>query len=125
MRNDMARRWYLTVLAAVYFALCSAGSLYYVSLVFRPDAGTVSVARLVLCLAFAIAAGAYFVAPRLGHISLTFLTVLTLIMIGTTNPEGTAFHLCVLLVLVLPFMRKRKHNPSASNRVEAGVAGGP
>ena len=123
MRNNSGRRWYVTVLAAIYLALCSAGCLYYLSLQFRSNAGTVPVLPQVLCLASAIAAGTYFVRAGVGHIALAIVTVFTLIAIGTTDPGAAGFHLCVLLVLLLPFLRKRNQNPSANNCVEAIVAG--
>ena len=122
MRNESGRRWYLTVLAALYLALCSAGCLYYISLQFRSHAGTVPVEQQALCLAFAIAAGVYFLRARVGHIALAMLTGLTLIAIGTTDPRATVFHLCVLLVLVLPLMKQRRDKPSANNELESIVA---
>jgi hypothetical protein len=105
-------------MAAVYLVLCSAGSLYYISLLFRPNAATVHGHQQALCLAFTIAAGTYFLRARIGHLALTVLTVLTLIAIGTNNPEATAFHLCVLLVLVVPFMRKQDHDSSANKTID-------
>jgi hypothetical protein len=122
MKDNTGRRWYLTALAAVYLALCSVGCLSYLSLQFRSDAGTVPVPQQALCLAFAIAAGTYFMRARVGHIALTVLTVLTLVGIGTTNPGATAFHLFILLVLAVPLMRKRKDKPSANNELESIVA---
>ena len=73
-----------------------------------PAALTTMAAAMVLCLASAVAAGAYFVRARLGHIALTALTVLTLILIGTNAPEATRFHLAVLLMLAIPFIRRRE-----------------
>ena len=125
MRNDTERRWYLTALAAVYVALCSAGCLYYLSLHFRPNPATVPVTQQALCLAFAIAAAAYFVRARVGHIALTILSILTLMTIGMTNPGATAFHLCVLLLLVIPFVWKRNCNSATNNRGEDIVACAP
>ena len=78
-----------------------------------------------LCLTFAIAAGTYFLRAKIGHIALTILTVLTLIAIGRSDPGATAFHICVLLVLLVPFLRKQNYNPSANKRAEDIVANAP
>ena len=120
MKSDAERRWYLSGLAGIYLALCSAGCLHYISLQFQPSAGAVPIGQQALCLAFAIAAGVYFLRARVGHIALVVVTSLTLIAIGTTDPGATAFHLCVLLVLMLPLLKK--HKPSANIRVHGSLA---
>ena len=105
MTKDALRRWYLAVVAAVYLVLCSASCLYSLSLYFRPSAGTAPVLRQLLCLAFAVAAGVYFLRPRLGHIALAALTGLTLIAMGNANPGAAVFHFLVLVVLLFPPLR--------------------
>jgi len=120
MKSNSGRRWYLTWLAGIYLVLCSAGCLHYISLQFRSSAGAVPVAQQALCLAFTIAAGVYFLRARVGHIALAMVTGLTLIAIGITDPGATAFHLCVLLVLMLPFLKKGKS--SANIRVHGSLA---
>jgi hypothetical protein len=115
MRNGSDRKWYLTVLAGIYLALCSAGCLYYLSLLFRAQGGTVPVLQQGLCLAFAVAAGAYFFHARVGQVALTILTALTLIAIGTSDPKATAFHLNILLILAFSLIQTRKHTPPANS----------
>ena len=116
MTDDVKTRWYLTALATVYLALCAVGSLHHLWVQVW-QGGTIPVLNQMLCLGFAIAAGTYFLRPRVGHIALAALTGLTLIAIGTTDPGATAFHLCMLLVLLVPFYRKQNHNQPANNTV--------
>lgn len=106
------RRWYLTLLAAIYLLTCSAACLYYASLHFRADAPSAPWPAQWICLGMALAAGAYFVRPRLGHKALLALTVLTLFVLQTTDPKATVFHCIVLGILLIPFVpRGARANP--------------
>lgn len=106
------RRWYLTLIAATYLLFCSTACLYYVSLHFQADAPTVSWTVQLTCLGLAIAAGTYFIRPRLGHLALLALTVLTLFFLQTTDPKASAFHAVVLGILLMPFVfRRTSENP--------------
>jgi len=115
MMKTEGRTWYLTTIAAVYLALCTAACAYYVSLHFRANAGTVPLFTQLLCLGMAISAALYFFNARLGHKALLALTALSVLAIGTSNAKATAFHIVVLLVLLVPFLTGRKRQREAAN----------
>ena len=102
------RTWYLTGIAAIYLILCSAGCVYYMSLFFRPDSGTVPVGTQILCFGMAVSAGLYFFRPTLGHRALILLTILTLIVVGQSNPSASGFHFCILLILLIPYLKSKR-----------------
>lgn len=112
MRNDAGRRWYLSILAGLYLFLCTAGSVYYLSLRLYPERGAVPFVQEGLCLAFAVSAGLYFFRARLGRIALTFLTVVSLVAIGNSAPSATAFHLGVMVILMIPVFPRRNYGTS-------------
>jgi hypothetical protein len=122
--KENERHWYITVIAALYFVLCSISLVRYAVIDFRSDAGTVPVMVQLLCLGMALAAGAYFVKPRVGHKGLLVFTVGALVAIGTSDPKATCFHLVILCLLMLPYIRRRMRMSSNS---EQGAApnGGP
>jgi hypothetical protein len=101
------KHWYITVIAALYLLLCSISLVRYAVIDFRSDTGTVPVTVQLLCLGVALAAGAYFVKPRVGHKGLILFTIGTLVAIGTTDPKATCFHLVILCLLMLPNIRGR------------------
>ena len=109
------RRWYLTAIASIYLVLCSVSCLYYTSLFFRPDSGTVPVGTQPLCLGMAVSAGLYFFRPSLGHHALILLTILTLITIGHSNPSASGYHLCVLFILLIPFLQSKRFGTGQSS----------
>ncbi len=122
--KESGRHWYITVIAALYLVLCSVAIVRYVVVDFGSDARVVPVAVQLLCLGNALAAGVYFVKPRAGHKGLILFTVATLVAIGTTDPKATCFHLVILCLLVLPYIRSRAR---LSDNSEPGAApnGGP
>ena len=101
------RHWYITMIAALYLGLCSISVVRYALIHFRSDAATVPLAVQLLCLGSALAAGSYFVKPRAGHKGLILCAVGTLVAIGTTDPKATCFHLVILCLLLLPYIRSR------------------
>jgi len=105
----------------MYLVLCVIGGFHHLWAQLW-EGGTVSILKQTLCLGHAIAAGTYFLRAKVGHIALVVLTCLTLISVGTEDPGATTFYLCVLLILVIPFMRKRKYKTSANNELEGIVA---
>lgn len=126
MMKTEGRTWYLTTIAALYLVICAAACAYYASLHFRTNAGTVPMFTQALCLSMAASAGLYFLNPWLGHKVLLALTALTVLAIGTSNAKATAFHLAVLLVLLVPFLTSRNRQKEAANKAsEPGVAGAP
>ena len=106
--NTEGRMWYLTGIAAIYLILCTTCCLYYASLIFRPDGAFVPVERQLLCLGMAVSAGLYFFRPKLGHRAFILLTILTLIVIGRSNPGASGFHFVVLLILMIPYMKSKQ-----------------
>ena len=114
------RRWYLTAIAFIYLVLCTQACIYYVSLHFRSDGASVPASVQLLALGMAISAGLYFFNASLGHRGLLILTVVTLVVMGTSDPRATIFHLFVLFVLSIPFLRRQtQHKDSANHGVQA------
>lgn len=106
--------WYITLIAALYLVLCSISVVRYVMMEFSGSTGSVPVMVLSLCLGMAIAAGTYFVRPRVGHMGLVLSTIGALLAIGTTDPRATGFHLVVLCILISPHLLDRTDiSPSA------------
>ena len=122
--KENERHWYIMMIAALYLVLCSISVVRYALMYFRSDSGTVSITVQLLCLGMALAAGTYFVKPRAGHKGLILFTVGTLVAISTTDPKATCFHLVILCLLLLPYIRRRARMNTGS---EPGVApnGGP
>ena len=114
--NTTARTWYLTSVAAIYLVLCSTFCVYNASLYVRPNSATVPLAVQLICLGMAVSAGVYFLNARLGHKALLVLTIVTLIHIGTSDPKATMLHLIVLSVLLLPFIRRQRHDANTANK---------
>jgi hypothetical protein len=106
MRTE-GRIWYVSALAFVFLSFCTIGCIYYVSLHLRQNAPTVSTVKQLLCLGMAVAAGSYFFRARFGHMAMIFLTILTLLAIGITDVKASGFNLCVLLVLLMPFLIRK------------------
>lgn len=117
------RHWYITVIAALYLLLCSISLVRYAVIDFRSDTGTVPATVQLLCLGMALAAGAYFVKPRVGHKGLILFTVGTLVAVGTTDPKATCFHLVILCLLMLPYIRGRARMGGNSERGAAPNGG--
>lgn len=122
MKSQHSRRWYLTAIATIYFVLCTASCLRYASLLFRADGGAVPLATQLICLGMAVAAATYFFRPVVGHLALLSLTGITIIAIGESDPEATGFHLCVLLVLLIPLVKPNKSRPAANQRMQRTVS---
>ena len=122
--KEYKRHWYITLIAAWYLVLCSVAVVRYVVVDFGSDVRAVPAIIQLLCLGNALAAGAYFVKPRAGHKGLILFTVATLVAIGTTDAKATFFHLVMLCLLLLPYIRSRAH---LSGNTEPGAAptGGP
>ncbi|MBL7152601.1 MAG: hypothetical protein ISS79_02710 [Phycisphaerae bacterium] len=104
--NTHGRRWYVTVIAGIYLLLCGGFSIYYASLYLRADSATVAFSKQVLCLGMAISAAVYFFNAKVGGGGLLALTALTIVAIGTTDPKATAFHVTVLLILLMPLIMR-------------------
>ncbi len=114
-------KWYLIIIAATYFMLCSGASLYYLSLHIQGEGAAVSLPVQLISLGMAISAGLYFLKPKLGHRGLLLMTIITLLFLARTdNPKATAFHIVILLILLVPLMaertNKRKGQLTASER---------
>jgi len=107
--KENERRWYLTVIASLYLVLCSISVVRYAVIDFGSDGRTAPAMVQVLCLGMALAAGAYFVRPRVGHKGLILFTAWALVAIGTAEPKATCFHLASLCLLVLPYIRRQAH----------------
>ncbi len=113
--KSKGRKWYVTTIAAVYLAICTAACVYYGSVHFRANVGIVPLLPQLLCLGMALSAGLYFLNARLGHKALLVLTAMTVLAIGTSDAKATGFHLIVLLVLLVPFMTSRKRQEEEAN----------
>ncbi|MBN2269233.1 MAG: hypothetical protein JXN61_01380 [Sedimentisphaerales bacterium] len=123
--NTHSRKWYITVIAGIYVLLCGGFSVYYASLYFRVGGATVAFSKQFLCLGMAISAAVYFFNAKVGHSGLLALTALTILTIGTTDPNATAFHATVLLVLLIPFaMRQSNRTSDHANEVVQGTLEG-
>jgi len=106
--DTKGRKWYLTIIAASYFILCSSASLYYLSLHIRGEGTAVSLPVQLVSLGMAISADLYFFKPKLGHRGLLLMTIITLLfLVRTDNPKATAFHIAILLILLVPLMAER------------------
>ena len=99
------RTWYMTLIAAYYLVLCSANTLYLASRYFSP--GSIYTLRELLALGGAVSGWLYFSNSEWGHKGLLALTVVTIMAIGETDRGGTAFHLAILVLLLLPFFTRR------------------
>jgi len=80
--------------------------------------GTVPLAVQLLSLGMTLSAGTYFVTCREGHRGMIFFTIATLLMIGTSDPNATFFHLFILSILLLPFICRR---PAIGSESEPGT----
>jgi chromate transport protein ChrA len=107
------KNWHITVIAGLYLVLCSISLVRYAVMNLRSDAGTVPAMVQLLCLGMVLSAVTCFVKPRLGHKGLILFTVGALVAIGTTDPKATVFHLIMLCLLVLPYIRFRRASPHA------------
>jgi len=107
------RRWYLTAIATTYLVLCTGGCWYYASQYFSTRGAMVPLANQLLCLGMVVAAAIYFFRPKFGHLGLLALTSITIVAIGESDPNATRFHLCVMLILLIPLLgSKRTLTPS-------------
>jgi hypothetical protein len=118
--KENQRHWYITMIAGLYLVLCSISVVRYALIDLRSDGGTVSVAVQVLCLGMALAAGAYFLKPQVGHKGLILFTAGTLVAIGTADPRATCFHLVILCLLLLPYVHRRMQTNSQSEPGDGG-----
>ena len=110
--KENERHWYITGIAAFYFVLCSISVVRYAVSDLSSYPTTVPATVQLLCLGTALAAGAYFVKPRVGHKGLVLLTVGTLVAIGTTDRVATGFHLAILCLLLVPYLGRRARTSS-------------
>ena len=108
------RTWPVTVVATCYLVFCTMACAYYGSLYVRADSATVPLTTQVLCLGAAISAWLYFFNAKLGHKLLLAVTLLTLLIIGTSNAKATAFHVVVLVTLLVPFLISRRKDGSGN-----------
>ena len=122
--KETERYWYISIIAALYFVLCSISVVRYALIQFGNDAGTAPLKVQLLCLGMALAAGVYFMKPTAGHKGLILFTVGTLVAIGTTDPKATCFHLVILCLLLLPYIRRRPPMNTSSEPC-AAPNGGP
>jgi hypothetical protein len=108
MNTQDSRKWYVATIASTYLVVCSASCLHSVAQLLRQNGASPEPMPLLISFGMAIAAGAYFFKPKVGHLALLIFTSITLLAIGTTDPIATLFHVLVLLALGVPLLRAKK-----------------